>query len=38
MNMFFVMIFLAVAAFASYAFPEWSWATVLLASFGGGSA
>ena len=32
--MFFVIIFLALAAFASYLFPEWSWVTVLLVSFG----
>jgi phage-related holin len=32
--MFFVIIFLALAAFASYIFPDWSWVTVLLVSFG----
>ena len=33
--MFFVLIFLILAATASYLFPEWSWVTVLLVSFGG---
>lgn len=32
--MFFVLIFLIVAATTSYLFPEWSWVTVLLVSFG----
>lgn len=32
--MFFVIIFLALAAFASYLFPNWSWVTTLLVSFG----
>ncbi len=32
--MFFVLIFLILAATASYLFPEWSWVTVLLVSFG----
>ena len=32
--MFFVIIFLSLASLASYFFPEWSWATVLLASLG----
>lgn len=32
--MFFVLIFLILAATTSYLFPEWSWATVLLVSFG----
>ncbi len=32
--MFFVLIFLILAATTSYIFPEWSWVTVLLASFG----
>jgi hypothetical protein len=32
--MFFVIIFLALAAFASYLFPEWSWLSVLMVSFG----
>ena len=33
--MFFVLIFLTLAATTAYLFPEWSWLTVLLASFGG---
>lgn len=33
-QMFFVIIFLALAAFASYLFPEWSWLSVLMVSFG----
>ena len=32
--MFFVLIFLILAATTSYLFPEWSWVTVLLVSFG----
>jgi len=32
--MFFVLIFLILAATTSYLFPEWSWLTVLLASCG----
>ena len=32
--MFFVLIFLILAATMSYLLPEWSWATVLLMSFG----
>ncbi len=32
--MFFVIIFLSLASLVSYFFPEWSWATVLLASLG----
>lgn len=32
--MFFVIIFLALAAFGAYLFPEWSWLSVLLVSFG----
>jgi hypothetical protein len=32
--MFFALIFLILAATASYLFPEWSWVTVLFASFG----
>lgn len=32
--MFFVIIFLALAAFSSYLFPDWSWVTVVLVSFG----
>ena len=31
--MFFVIIFLALAALGAYLFPEWSWATVLLLAF-----
>lgn len=33
--MFFVLIFLILAATTSYFFPEWSIVMVLLASFGG---
>jgi hypothetical protein len=33
-HMFFVLIFLILAATTSYLFPEWSWVTVLLVSFG----
>lgn len=33
--MFFVLIFLILAATLSHLFPEWSWVTVLVASFGG---
>ena len=33
--MFFVLIFLMLAAVTSYLFPDWSWAAVLLVSFGG---
>jgi len=33
--MFFVLIFLILAATTSYLFPAWSWVTVLLVSFGG---
>lgn len=32
--MFFVLIFLILAATTSYLFPEWSWATILLLSLG----
>jgi hypothetical protein len=32
--MFFVLIFLILAALASYLFPAWSWAAVLAVSFG----
>lgn len=32
--MFLVIIFLSLAALGAYFFPEWSWATVLLVSFG----
>ena len=32
--MFFVLIFLILAATTSYLFPEWSWLVVLLVSFG----
>lgn len=32
--MFFVLIFLILAATTAYLFPEWSWVTVLLVSFG----
>lgn len=32
--MFFVLIFFILAATTSYLFPEWSWVTVLLVSFG----
>lgn len=32
--MFFVLIFLIVAALASYLFADWSWTTVLAFSFG----
>lgn len=32
--MFFALIFLILAATTSYLFPEWSWVTVLLVSFG----
>ena len=32
--MFFVLIFLILAATTSYLFPEWSWVTVLAVSFG----
>ncbi len=32
--MFFMLIFLILAATTSYLFPEWSWAMVLLVSFG----
>ncbi len=32
--MFFVLIFLILAATTSYLFPEWSWVMVLLVSFG----
>lgn len=32
--MFFVLIFLILAVTTSYLFPEWSWVTVLLVSFG----
>jgi hypothetical protein len=30
--MFFVLMFLGVASFSVYAFPEWDWPTVLLVS------
>ena len=30
--MFFVLLFLGVASFSIYAFPEWAWSTVLLVS------
>lgn len=32
--MFFALLFLILAAFTSYFFPEWSWVTILSASFG----
>lgn len=32
--MFFVLIFLILVTTTSYLFPEWSWVTVLLISFG----
>lgn len=32
--MFLVLIFLILAATASYLFPAWSWVTVLMVSFG----
>lgn len=32
--MFFVLIFLILAATTSYLFPDWSWGAVLLSSFG----
>jgi len=32
--MFFVIIFLCLASLASYLFPEWSWATILVVSLG----
>ncbi|MFZ2268050.1 MAG: hypothetical protein WAV95_10800 [Azonexus sp.] len=32
--MFFVIIFLSLASLASYLFPEWSWATILVVALG----
>lgn len=32
--MFFVLIFLILAATTSYLFPDWSWGAVLLSTFG----
>jgi len=36
--MFFVIIFLILAALASYFFPTWSWAAILAISLGGVAA
>lgn len=36
--MFFVIIFLSLATMGFYLFPDWSWAAILGASFGGVAA